>query len=71
MRPRHDRRRSYRLVHKNKRVESPELNSVNQALSSGELTADRAEAMAREILVAYRGKHAPIVAAFLTELTGS
>ena len=48
-----------------KTVKSIELESVNQALLSGELSADRAAAMANEILLAFRKRNSPIVAAYL------
>lgn len=62
-----NRRCSYRLMHNNKTVASPELDSVNEALKLGEINKARAEEMAQEILQTYKKKNAPIVAAYLPE----
>ena len=62
-----NRRCSYRLMHDNKTIESAELESVNSALCAGEIKKERAEAMAQEILVAYKRKNAPIIPAYLPE----
>jgi integrase len=66
-RPRAKERSCWRLLHDWKVVESEQIASINRALMSGELSPDRGEQMARQVMEEYRLKVAPIVPAYLPE----